>query len=241
MPQAHAVDRAADHPPVHAVFAVNGPATAQVCGPSGRNGSEYEVAAVKQRSGNGRAVLTELPSDRWKDDLRALLERAGLPDRVITAPDLGDDAENQARLRLLTEHRGYGTRTEIFDGFPVDVRWQWMAITPAGLAGVRYIQYDYWDELSGGSRLAVDAAARIRAGVAPFGVPNNGKLEMAQVVASGARFPPLILVTTGFGDDLVVLEGHVRLTAFMLARDQLPPELEVLVGSSPAMTSWDCW
>jgi hypothetical protein len=93
---------------------------------------------------------------------------------------------HEARLRLLTEHRGYGTRTEIFDGFPDDVRWQWMAITPAELVEVRYIQYDYWDELSGGSRLAVDAAARIRAGVAPFGVPNNGKLEMAQAVASGA-------------------------------------------------------
>ena len=76
----------------------------------------------------------------------------------------------------------------------------------------------------------------------PFGVPNNGKLDMARAVATGARFPPLILVTTGLdGDDLVVLEGHVRLTAFMLARGQLPPELEVLVGSSPAMTRWDCW
>jgi hypothetical protein len=71
--------------------------------------------------------------------------RAGLPDRVVTVPDLGDAAENQARLRLLTEYRGYGTRTEIFGDFPDDVR------------------------------------------------------------------------------------------------DQLPPELEVLVGSSPAMTRWDCW
>jgi len=202
-----------------------------------RSSSEAEMVALFLR--------TELPSDPWKDDLRALLGRAGLPDRVITAPDLGDDAENQVRLRLLTEHRGYGTRTGIFEGFPDDVRWQWMAITAAGLAEVRYIRYDYWDELSGGSRLAIDAAARIRAGVAPFGVPNNGKLEMAQAVAAvagGARFPPLILVTTGLGGgDLVVLEGHVRLTAFMLARGQLPPELEVMVGSSPAMTRWDCW
>jgi hypothetical protein len=89
-----------------------------------RSSSEAEMVALFLR--------TELPSDRWKDDLRALLERAGLPDRIITAPGLG-------------------------------------------------------------------------------------------------------------GDDLVVLEGHVRLTAFMLARDQLPPELEVLVGSSPATTRWDCW
>ncbi len=36
-------------------------------------------------------------------------------------------------------------------------------------------------------------------------------------------------------------DSHVRLTAFMLARDYLPPELDVLVGSSPAMTRWDCW
>jgi hypothetical protein len=64
---------------------------------------------------------------------------------------------------------------------------------------------------------------------------------MAQALAAGARFPPLILVTTGTGGDLVLLEGHARLTALILARDQLPPGLEVLVGSSPAMIRWDCW
>ena len=42
---------------------------------------------------------------------------------------------------------------------------------------------------------------------------------MAGALAGGARFPPLILVTTGLGGDLVVLEGHTRLTALMLARD----------------------
>jgi hypothetical protein len=197
-----------------------------------RPSSEAEMVALFLR--------TELRSERWQDDLRALLERAGLPDRVVTAPDLGDDAQNQVRLRLLTEQRGYCTRTELFEDFPDDVCWQWMVITPAELARVRYIEYDYWVELSGGTRLAVDAAERIRAGVAPFGVPNDRVLAMAQAAAEGARFPPLILVTTGLGDDQVVLEGHVRLTAFMLAREWLP-ELEVLVGSSPAMTRWDCW
>lgn len=134
-----------------------------------RPSSEAEMVALFLR--------TELASARWQDDLRALLEHAGLPGRVVTAPDLGDDAENQARLRLLTEHRGYGTRTEIFEGFPHDVRWQWMAITAAELAGVRYIDYDYWVELSGGTRLAVNAAARIRAGVARSGCPTTGCLQ----------------------------------------------------------------
>ena len=188
--------------------------------------SEAEMVALFLR--------TELPAARFRDTLRALLERHGLPESVITTPDLGDDAENQVRLRLLTEHREYGTRTGLFEGFPDDVSWQWMAITPAELARVRYIDYDYWVELSGGTRLPVDAAPRIRAGVAPFGVPSDWALGMAEEVARGARFPPLILVTTGPGGDLVVLEGHARLTAYMLARDRLPPELEVLVGSSPA-------
>jgi len=195
-----------------------------------RRSSEAEMVALFLR--------TELPAARHRDDLRALLERGGLSERVITAPDLGDDAENQARLRLLTWHRGYGTRTELFDGFPDDVRWQWMAITPAELARVRYVDYDYWVELSGGTRLPVDAAPRIRAGVAPFGVSSDWALGMAQAFADGARFPPLILVTTGPSGDLVVLEGHVRLTAYMLRPDRLPPELEVLVGSSPDMAAW---
>ena len=195
-----------------------------------RPGSEAEMVALFLR--------TELPAARFRDKLHALLDQAGLPERLITAPNLGDPAENQAREQLLTQHREYGTRTGLFDGFPHDVRWEWMAITPAELATVRYVDYDYWVELSGGSRLAADAAPRIRAGAAPFGVRSDGALVMAQAFAGGARFPPLILVTAGPSGALVVLEGHVRLTAYMLCPDRLPPELEVLVGSSPDMAAW---
>jgi hypothetical protein len=63
------------------------------------------------------------------------------------------------------------------------------------------------------TRLAVDAARRIRAGVIPFGVSQDRVLGMAGTLAGGARFPSLILVTNGLGGDLVVLEGRARLTA----------------------------
>jgi hypothetical protein len=198
-----------------------------------RPSSEKEMIALFLR--------TELASDRWRDTLRELLDRAGLPERVITDPDLDDHTENRARRQLLTGHRGYDTRTDYFDGFPDDVRWEWMGITPAELAAVRYIEYDYWAELSGGTRLPADAAARIRAGVTVFGVSSDRPLSMAQAVAAGARFPPLILVTTRPSGGLVVLEGHVRLTALMLCPGRLPPEMEVLVGSSPGMAGWGCW
>src|SRR5262245_44980367 len=37
-------------------------------------------------------LCTELPAARSRDDLRALLERDGLPEPVVTRPDLDDDA-----------------------------------------------------------------------------------------------------------------------------------------------------
>jgi hypothetical protein len=69
-------------------------------------------------------------------------------------------------------------------------------------------------------------------------VSSDWAFGMAQAVADGAWFPPLILVTTGTSGALVVLEGHVRLTAYMMCPDRLPPELEVLVGSSPGAAGW---
>jgi hypothetical protein len=198
-----------------------------------RRGCEAEMVALFLR--------TELPAARFRDGLTALLADAGVPRRIVTDADLDDEAENRLRRQLLTAHRGYGSRTGLFDGFPRDVVWAWMGVSPAELGTVRYIDYDYWVELSGGSRLALDAAPRIRAGVAPFKVSSDWALGMARELATGAQFPPLILVTTGAGGDLVVLEGHARLTAFMLHRDRLPAELEMLVGSSPAMTGWGLW
>ena len=189
-------------------------------------GAGCAAAAAKQRGGDGRAVPAHRPAARFRGSLQRLLDQAGLAERLVTAPNLDDPAENQAREQLLAQHRGYGTRTGLVNGFPHDVCWQWMAITPAELAMVRYAGYDYWAGLSGGTRLAADAAPRIRAGVAPFGVSSDWALGMAQAVADRARFPPLILVTAGPSGGLVVLEGHVRLTAYLLR---------------PCRRSWRCW
>ena len=56
---------------------------------------------------------------------------------------------------------------------------------PAELARLRYVDYGYRVEPSGGTRLAADAAPRIRAGVAPSGVPSDWALGMAQECRRG--------------------------------------------------------
>lgn len=80
---------------------------------------------------------------------------------------------------------------------------------------MRYLDYSYWVELSGGSRRPTDAAARIKAGLRAFDVPNEPFVDAAHAVIGGERFPPLILVGER-QDNLVCLEGHLRLTAYAL-------------------------
>jgi hypothetical protein len=197
-----------------------------VVGPS----SEDEMIATFLRA--------ELDSDRWRPAVVAALRDHGGEERVITSPALADPVENALRRHILEQTRAYERRDGLFGGFPGDVQWQRVALTCDELAGVRYIDYDYWVELSGGTRRPADAAERIRADIRIFGVPNDGFLELAAAIEAGARWPELIIVSAVPEGGDVVLEGHARLTAFALVPDAVPPEVEVLRGVTPRMVEW---
>jgi hypothetical protein len=66
-----------------------------------------------------------------------------------------------------------------------------------------------------------------------YGISNDGFLRAAQALREGAQFPRLILVGTAADAMLTVFEGHVRLTAYMLAPECLPEALDVIVGFAP--------
>jgi hypothetical protein len=195
-----------------------------------RPSSEDEMIATFLRA--------ELESRRWARTIADALRRCGVRRRVVTSPMLEEAEENALRRRILDETRGYGRREGLFAGFPENVRWDRVVLTREELAAVRYIDYDYWVELSGGSRLPRDAAERIRAGVRVFGVPNDGFLEAAAALAAGARWPELIIVSAVAEGADVVLEGHVRLTACALASDAVPVKAELLRGVSAHIDGW---
>jgi hypothetical protein len=111
----------------------------------------------------------------------------------------------------------------------------WAQTGPRELAGVRYVEYSYWNELSRGSRLAADATRRIDADLRPWGVANERFRQLARALLSGSRFPPLILAGRHY-DDLVCLEGNLRLTAHALAG--FPTEAQFLVGTAPELKRW---
>jgi hypothetical protein len=189
--------------------------------------SEDEMVAV--------FLKTEIASMRFQADILAILARRGWSRSIVEQPNLADSQENANRRQLLGDWRGYGRDGDVFRGFPPDVRWYRAIVTKDELTRIRYINYDYWNELAGGSRLAVDAAERIRQGVEVFGVGNGGFWWMAEALCAGATFPELILVGRDDGSPLVVLEGHVRLTAYCLRPDCTPATLQVLVGYAPQM------
>lgn len=191
-----------------------------------RPSSEPEMVATFLRG--------ELDSPRFGAVVRSVVD-----ERLVLEPDLGDERQNAVRRAALTKLRGYEFRDGLFHGFPDDVRWERAALTPDEVLAVRYIEYDYWVELSGGSRLPLPAAERLRAGITVFRVPNDGFFELARALATGLL--PELIVVGGAGEKLVVLEGHARLTAFALRPEALPPELELLLGRTPRISEWSGW
>ena len=175
-------------------------------------------------------LRAEIASPRYAPTILGFLERDGRDRTIVEVPDLANAADNRYRAQILGEYRGRGRDEDVFSDIPADVRWYRALATRDDLAQVRYIDYDYWTELSGGSRRAPDAAARIRQGIEVFGVGNDGFWALENELQQGATFPELILVGAEEQGPLVLLEGHMRLTAYFLVPECLPAELPVLVG-----------
>jgi hypothetical protein len=178
-------------------------------------------------------LLTELHSVRFGVAIRGLLEQERLDVQLIECPDLNNSSENVQRAELLGAFRGYGRNADVFTGLPEDVQWWQAFVSMADLERIKYINDPYWIDFSGGSRLVIDAAKRILVGAMPDVAA--GYRSLAHALAQGAQFPELILLYNPKQDELVVLEGHVRVTAyvlFMLLAESTPSELPVLVGCS---------
>ena len=105
------------------------------------------------------------------------------------------------------------------------------------MLAIRYIDWDYWQELSGGTQQPVDAARRIRSGEVD-GETADGWEHLAARLASPDPPPELIAVAPSDRSSLVAVEGHVRLTAYALYPAYLPESLEVLLGLSDEVRDW---
>lgn len=177
-------------------------------------------------------VRAELDSSRFGAQLAALLERDG-----HTAADLDDPA---IRLRLLAEFRGGYVAPDPSDPYVDGLRlaridWWRAELSRDELPDVRYIDWDYWLEVTDGSRRPMDFVRRLERDA-------DGRPDMfddvVNAIRAGQRLPTMILVDTGPGTRIVVAEGHLRLTAYLLAGEATPERLPVLLGRSPLVADW---
>jgi hypothetical protein len=198
-----------------------------------RSASEDEVIAAFLRA--------EIDSDRFGQGILAALEADHRPRSIVDSAILRDPEESMYRRSLLGRVRGWGRGEGMFQGFPAEIEWNLAAVTPKELAQVRYIAWDWWLDRSAGTRLATEYARRIRAGDFP-GDPDSG-LRYHEAVArrlrEGPPLPLLIVVSERSRPDfLVLVEGHVRLTAFFLYPEMLPEEMELYLGTAIGLDRW---
>lgn len=162
-------------------------------------------------------LKAELDSERFGGDLRAALARAQCDETIIRAADLHDAQANQKRWRILTDYRDW------LDRDLNDYDWQWVELDQNEVGSLDYINYSYWNELSDNTRKVKRAAANIANGKVVFDVPNDRFWAVAQAVEAGGALPPIIVVS-GPGDTPgEILEGHVRATGYVLARQTVRP------------------
>lgn len=187
------------------------------------------------------AFLRELSSERWGDRTAEALVAAGGGPGLVEHPDLGDDGENAIRIEALRRARGWGTGEGMFRDFPSDIEWSHGALEPAEVERCRYIDYSYWNELSGGSRRVVDVGPTLQANRVPQWLADLGTAwcwELAAAYRAGLVTPDLIVLATPDLASLVVVEGHCRITGIVLSgvyRQRWP---EAFIGVAADAERW---
>lgn len=173
-------------------------------------------------------LRAELSSERFSDNTREAMGRMGMDEGIVLSADPQSDEENRKRRELLGLVRGYGRGESMFERFPAVTDWKRCSFAQDDLDRIRYIHYSYWTELSGGTHRPTDAAERIRGGVCVYGQGNEGFLRAASHIRNGGSFPAMFFLTADF-EDFVIVEGHLRMTAYALAPEHFQ-NIPVIVG-----------
>src|SRR5215469_9530146 len=172
-------------------------------------------------------LAAEINSEGYSARISEILSRLGQVRSILDQPDTSDEHANAVRRQVLASYRSYPSG-DVFTDMPADVTWHYAALTPAELATVRYIDYPYWTEFSGGTRLAADGARRL----GPWQHQPLWTIhrQIAENLLAGRLPPPIILISEPGLANLVVIEGHKRVTVMLACRQLLPAEIEVLLG-----------
>ncbi len=186
-------------------------------------------------------LRAEVNSSRFREQLEQSLEFHGLTVELVRFPDTTDEAANRVRRELLATYRGWGQEASVFGGLPADrVEWMWVELEEGELRErVFYIRY-FWEDFSGGSRRPSDVAERLRRRD-PELESVDVYLEILDDVRSGHMPAEPILLAEPRLERLVILEGHLRITAYLVDPAVVSFPIRAIVGVSPEISEWSEW
>jgi hypothetical protein len=183
-------------------------------------------------------LKAEIDSPRYEHVYRQKISALGFSrTQLIESADPHNDHQNMERIKLLGEVRGYGANSFLFHDFPHDVSWQRVRLEQPEIARLKYAKHHTWIILSNRTRLVSDGASNIdKIQVADVnGTINENVKKVVAGIQNGKSYSELITVS-GFDDDLILIEGHTRATAYVLSKYTQPVTL--LVGTSARMRNW---
>jgi hypothetical protein len=180
-------------------------------------------------------LKAEIDSPRFSDKYLDILSQSGLGRALlIDHADPGNPRDNRLRTALLQLVRGYGGDKLLFAGFPPDVRWRRADLEPGELSRLKYANFRSWAALTRGSRRVIDGARNID--IVPTADNSGANIKaVVEQLRRGRRYSELIVVE-GPQDDLIIVEGHTRATAYVL--DEHAEPIPLLVGTSRLLHQW---
>ncbi|HVX42469.1 MAG TPA: hypothetical protein VHC49_01210 [Mycobacteriales bacterium] len=199
------------------------------------------LSRVSQDAAVSAWLRAEIDSSRFAASISSSLARHGIPRSMITDPDLESSLQNACRLNILAGYRGFGRPAidgaEWLAGRNVgELDWWRVELSRSELAGVRFTDGGFWTEESEGTRLP---GVHVRRLLADKERPEDDLPNLVHAaVLAGIELPPMIVIDAGPGTRLVVLEGHVRLIAYVMAGSAAPDRVIAILGRSPSVATW---
>ena len=173
-------------------------------------------------------LKAEYSSSRFSENIQEAMQKISISEIIILSPDLQNISENRLRRELLGAFRGYGLNQSMFERFPDITDWFLCSFSKEDIDKIRYIDYSYWNELSGGTKLPIDAVRTIHEGISIYGQSNEGFINAASYIRNGGVFNKMFFLTGDF-EKYVIVEGHMRMTAYAIEPDYFN-DIEVIVG-----------
>jgi len=183
-------------------------------------------------------LKAEINSPRFRKRVLEQATRFNVECEIINNPDVTNIIDNKKRHDVLLGYRGSSSHADLFSTLPHNIEWKRVLITKEDLQKIRYLNEDAWADFSGGSRLVVNGALSAKNGEGIADMSPQDFKTISENIKAGQDTGIPILVGSSDDTNLVILEGHQRMTAYCMLGNDAPKDIPVIVGFSPQISQW---